>query len=78
MLNVRALANGVNSRVNDNQTITWIRSSGYTTSADGKRTPTTNTVTGRDRSKALCAGFGFALGHLLSFELSCLTRLVRA
>lgn len=45
MIDVHALANRATSLVNPNVPITWARSTGYTTAADGSRTPTTNSTT---------------------------------
>jgi len=45
MIDVHALANRATSRVNPNVPITWVRSTGYTTAADGARTPTTSSTT---------------------------------
>lgn len=39
MINVRALANRSTQRINPNIAVTWRRSTGYTTSADGSRVP---------------------------------------
>ena len=41
MIDVHALANRSTSLVNPNAPITWVRSAGYTTAADGSRTPAT-------------------------------------
>ena len=40
-MNLRALANLVTSRINGNQTITWVQNIGYSINAAGKRTPNT-------------------------------------
>jgi len=45
MIDVQALANQFTTQVNPNQAITWVRSTGYTTAADGSRAPTTTAIT---------------------------------
>jgi hypothetical protein len=41
MFDVRMIANQVSQVTNPNITVTWLKSTGYTTSASGARTPTT-------------------------------------
>lgn len=43
-IDVRALANRITQNVNENQSISWVKSTGYTTNAAGKRTPTNTTT----------------------------------
>jgi len=38
-MNIRGMANGATSQVNPNQSIAWKQSTGYTSDAAGKRTP---------------------------------------
>jgi hypothetical protein len=41
MFDVRMIANQVSQVTNPNISVTWLKSTGYTTSASGSRTPTT-------------------------------------
>ena len=45
MIDVQALANRFTTMVNPNVPITWVRATGYTTAADGSRTPTATSTT---------------------------------
>lgn len=54
-MNLRALANPFTQIVNDNLQIPWIQSTGYTTDINGKRTPTTTTITAPGQVQALSA-----------------------
>lgn len=52
-MNLRALANPFTQVVNQNISIPWIQSTGYTTDDNGKRTPTTTTVTAMGQVQAV-------------------------
>lgn len=54
-MNLRQLANGVTQNINPNIPATWIQSTGYTTAADGKRTPTTSSSTIQIQAQGLSA-----------------------
>jgi len=54
-MNLRALANPFTQLTNPNIPIPWIQSIGYTTDANGKRTPTTNTIGGVGQVQAMSA-----------------------
>lgn len=43
MIDVRVIANSVTPITNENMSITWLQSNGYTTNDAGKRVPTTKT-----------------------------------
>lgn len=54
-MNLRGLANSLTRVTNNNQQINWIQSTGYTTNAAGKRTPTGQTLTVWAQVQALSA-----------------------
>lgn len=55
-MNLRQLANSVTQTVNPNISATWVRSTGgYTTAADGKRTPTTSSSTVQIQAQGVSA-----------------------
>lgn len=52
-MNVRGLVNPYTGITNCNQQVNWIQSTGYTTNAAGKRTPTSITLTVKAQVQAL-------------------------
>ena len=54
-MNLRGLVNSFTGITNCNQQINWIQSTGYTTNAAGKRTPTILTLTVKAQIQSLSA-----------------------
>lgn len=52
-MNLRGIANRVTSGINPNRTISLLRSTGYTTGANGKQVPTFDTLSGEAQIQAL-------------------------
>jgi len=52
-MNLRGLINGFTGITNPNRQINWVQSTGYTTNAAGKRTPTVQTLTVQAQIQAL-------------------------
>lgn len=55
MIDVRSIANSAIQITNLNISVTWLRSTGYTTGADGSRTPTTTSSTVEAQVQGLSA-----------------------
>lgn len=72
-MNIRGMANGLTTNVNPNIDVIWIKSTGYTTSSSGHRTPTTESVTIKGQVQA---DSGELLKHIDGLNIQGVLRFV--
>lgn len=72
-MNLRGIANSLTQAINANQTVVWQRSTGFTTDASGKRTPTFSTSNVQAQIQAIDGG---DLQHLDSLNMQGVFRSV--
>ena len=72
-MNLRGIANSLTQAINANQTVVWQQSTGYTTDASGKRTPTYATSNVQAQVQAIDGG---DLKHLDSLNMQGVFRSV--